>query len=99
MESRIAHELRLRYQPVAVLFADVKPEGALQFKPGSRGCVASMLTAAARGAAVAFDQETPGCTGGSVGLCFGNAYERFPGGHRALPHLHRRLSHVRRDGG
>ncbi len=79
MEGGIAREIALRYQPVAVLFASEKPEGALQFKPGQRGCVASMLTAAARGAVAAFERDTPGCTGGSVGLCFGNAYERFPG--------------------
>ncbi|MCL5026726.1 MAG: glycosyltransferase family 4 protein [Chloroflexi bacterium] len=38
MESRIARELKLRYAPVAVIFTDHKPEGALQFtsSPGLR---------------------------------------------------------------
>ena len=32
MESRIAKELKLRYKPVALLFTDEKPTGALEFK-------------------------------------------------------------------
>ena len=73
MESRIAREIKLRFHPVAVLFANEKPEGALQLKEGSRGCVVNMLTAAARGRTAAFDRQTAGCLGGGVGLCFGGA--------------------------
>lgn len=80
MESIIAKELRLKYQPVAILFADEKPEGALQFKVGARGCVVPMVTAAARGKTAVFDRQTTGCLGGSVGLCFGNTYGAMPGG-------------------
>ncbi len=80
MESRIAQEIRSRYQPVAVLFSNEKPAGAAQFKAGARGCVASMMTVAAKGQAVAFDRQTFGCPGGGVGLCFGNTYVTFPGG-------------------
>ncbi|MDO8682393.1 MAG: DUF169 domain-containing protein [Armatimonadota bacterium] len=80
MESRIAKELKLRYLPVAVIFTDEKPEGALQFQEGRWGCVVSMLAAASKGKTACFDRKTFGCGGGQVGLCFGDAYAEFPGG-------------------
>ncbi len=80
MESRIARELKLRYAPVAVIFTNDSPAEAIRFKVGARGCVTAMLAAAARGKTAAFDRKTSGCIGGSVGLGFGNAYTRFPGG-------------------
>jgi uncharacterized protein (DUF169 family) len=81
VKSRIAEELRLRFQPVAILFANERPEGATQFKEGARGCVIDMLTAVARGKTVAvFDRNTTGCRGAIAGLCFGSAFDRFPGG-------------------
>ncbi len=81
MESRIAEALRLATQPVALLFADECPEGALHFRPGRWGCVMMYVAqAATRGKVAAFDRETYGCWGGGVGLGFGNCYEKFPGG-------------------
>lgn len=80
MDSYIARELKLRYSPVAIIFTDDKPEGALQFEGGRWGCVISMLTAAAKGRTACFDRQTCGCTGGRVGLGFGEAYSEFPGG-------------------
>ncbi|MDD3618669.1 MAG: DUF169 domain-containing protein [Desulfobulbaceae bacterium] len=80
MESRIATALGLRYNPVAVVLGDDKPENALQFKKGRWGCVMFMFANAAKGRTAAFDAETYGCWGGGVGLGFGNAYLRFPGG-------------------
>lgn len=80
MESRIARELKLRYQAVAILFGDERPEEALQPKPGVRYCVVASFTAAAKGRTAAFDRETVSCPGGGVGLCFGNTYAGFPGG-------------------
>ena len=50
MRSAIAEATGLKYDPVAVLLTDQKPEGALQFKEGKFGCVMSMLAAAARSA-------------------------------------------------
>lgn len=80
MESRIASALKLRYQPVAIIFTDEKPEGAIQFKEGGRGCAIALFTAAARGNTAVIDRDTVGCGGGVTGLCFGSAYDKTPGG-------------------
>ncbi len=80
MDSKIADVIGIRYAPVAVIFTDVKPEPALQFKEGARGCVVSMLNAAAKGKTAVFDRKTFGCPGGGTGLGFGNTYKNFPGG-------------------
>jgi uncharacterized protein (DUF169 family) len=74
MESRIAQSLKLRLQPVAILFTDERPAGAAQFKAHRWGCVMSMLAAASRGWTAVFDRQTTGCLGGQTGLCFGNGY-------------------------
>ena len=80
MDSIIAKELKLRYQPIATLFTDERPEDALQFKEGERGCVIAMLTAAGEGKTVVFDRLSTGCRGGVAGLCFGSTFDQFPGG-------------------
>jgi uncharacterized protein (DUF169 family) len=78
MDSKIAEAISLKHSPVTVLLTDTKPEGAAQFKEDSqRGCVASMLSAAAGGRAVVFDRKTFGCPGGGTGLGFGNCYAGF----------------------
>ncbi len=58
MDSRIARELKLRFSPIAVVFTDDKPAGALQFAPGRHGCVMSMHAAAAAGRTAVFDRQT-----------------------------------------
>ena len=80
MYSEIAARLKLRYSPVALLFTEEKPKGATEFIEGRRGCVVSLLTAAAKGRQVAFSRNTFGCPGGKAGLGFGNPYPHFPGG-------------------
>jgi uncharacterized protein (DUF169 family) len=80
MESAIAKALRLETEPVAVLFADEKPQDAGQFAQGAWGCVMFMFSTATRGRTAVFDRESFGCAGGGVGLGFGNIYESFPGG-------------------
>lgn len=80
MQSEIAQRLKLRYSPIAILFTNEKPEGALEFIEGRWGCVAAMLTAAAKGRQAVFSRRTFGCIGGGVGLGFGNMYPEFPGG-------------------
>lgn len=77
MNSELVKKLRLAFDPVAIYFTDEKPQNALQFEEGKRGCVASMLIACAtNGKTAVFDAHTYGCPGGGVGLCFGNAFEK-----------------------
>jgi len=77
MDSRIAQAISLKHSPVAILLTDNKPEGAAQFKEGSRGCAAAMLRAAADDRVAVFDRKTFGCPGGGTGLGFGNCYTGF----------------------
>ncbi len=78
MDCKISKSLRLKYSPFAVILSDEKPEGAIQFKEGTWGCVASMMVAASKGKTVFFDRKTFGCMGGGTGLGFGNRYKDFP---------------------
>jgi len=80
MHSQIAERLQLRYSPIAICFTNDKPTIAVEFAEGKWGCVAAMLTAAAKGRTVVFSRKTFGCGGGAIGLGFGNQYEHFPGG-------------------
>ncbi|MDR0795438.1 MAG: DUF169 domain-containing protein [Tannerella sp.] len=76
-KSKLAEELKFSLEPVAIFFTDEKPIDALQFAEGKRGCVASMLVASAsRGKTAVFDENTYGCPGGGVGLCFGNTFAK-----------------------
>lgn len=80
MKSRIAEVLKLRFEPVAIIWCDERPEGAKQFKEGQWGCVMWMLARAAKGEVIAFDRKHFGCQGGATGLGFGNHYYNFLGG-------------------
>ena len=81
MESKIARTLGLKHAPVALLWSDIMPEGAMHFEKGRWGCVMAGFGAAAeKGKTYAFDRETFGCPGGGVGLGFGNCYTGFIGG-------------------
>ncbi len=93
MDSRLVDALGLRLDPVAVILTDERPEGALQFKEGRWGCVASTMIACAKGRTAVFDRETFGCPGGGTGLGFGDQYEKC-----GLP-LHDLLSNGNEEAG
>lgn len=80
MQSRIAEAVRLKHPPIAILFSEEKPEGAMQFEPGKWGCVMWLAASAAKGRPGVCDRETFGCAGGGVGMGFGDQYKNFPGG-------------------
>jgi hypothetical protein len=81
MKSLLADALKLKYPPIAILWTDDRPTDALLFAEGRWGCVMAILgTVAERGRVAAFSRGSYGCWGGGVGLGFGNAYVRFPGG-------------------
>jgi uncharacterized protein (DUF169 family) len=80
MESTIAKAIQLKYQPVALLWSNEKPQGAMQFQEGKWGCVLWLAAHAAKGKTAIADIKTFGCFGGGVGLGFGNQYKNFPGG-------------------
>ena len=75
MDSQIAKKLKLKYFPVAVLFTNEKPPDAVEFIEGRWGCVAAMVTAAAKGRRAVFSRTTFGCMGAGVGLGFINHYQ------------------------
>ncbi len=80
MNSRIASILKLKHKPVALIWADEKPEKAIEFNQGKWSCVMFSFAAAAKGKKAVFARDTYGCWGGGVGLGFGNRYMDFPGG-------------------
>jgi uncharacterized protein (DUF169 family) len=80
MDSRIAQALGLVHQPVALLWADEAPAGAVRFQKGRWGCLMWLVAGAAQGKVAACDRETFGCFGGGVGFGFGDQYRQFPGG-------------------
>jgi len=89
MQSKIAEALRLRYEPVAILWTDERPEGVLGFKGRGAGCAMVLFAqAASRGKTAAFDRENFGCIGGGTGLGFGTQQENFPlGGAEAFKYF------------
>lgn len=87
MESKIAQAIRLKHQPVALLWTDEKPQDALQFTEGKWGCVLWLAVHAAKGKTAVADGKTFGCFGGGVGLGFGNQYQNFPGGEEGFCHF------------
>lgn len=71
MTSAIALAAGLESQPVALIWSDTKPDGALELKKDAWGCVMWLYARVARdGRTAAFSRETFGCAGGASGLGF-----------------------------
>ena len=84
---KISDALRLTYAPVALLWADTRPERAIQFRKGKWGCIMWLVASAAKGKTAVCDRETFGCFGGGVGVGFGEQYKNFPGGEICFFHF------------
>jgi uncharacterized protein (DUF169 family) len=81
MKSIIAGKLKPDYEPVAILWSNTKPEGALQIKPHAQTCIMPFFAqVVTKGKTVVFDRETCGCPGARAGLGFGNGYYDAFGG-------------------
>ena len=80
MTSKIATALNTEFPPVAIIWTDDKPEGAIEFKEGKWGCVMAQFANAAKGKTTSFSRKTFGCIGGGTGLGFGNQYLNWVGG-------------------
>lgn len=87
MKSRIADALKAVHPPIALLWSDERPEGAMQFAKDKWGCVMWLAAAAVRGKTAVCDRRTFGCVGGGVGLGFENQYKNFPGGEDCFCHF------------
>jgi hypothetical protein len=80
MGSKLTDVLNLKHHPVALVWTDEKPVGALEFGRDKWGCIMYHLVAAAKGRTAVIGRDTYGCVGGGVGMGFGNCYRNFPGG-------------------
>jgi uncharacterized protein (DUF169 family) len=81
MKSITAEKLQLDHEPVAILWSDTKPEGALQIKPHGQSCIMPFFAQVAmKGKTAVFDRESYGCPGARAGLGFGNGYYDAFGG-------------------
>ena len=70
MKSKIAELLKCNRTPVAVFRTDQKPENALMFKKGTKGCIMAFLNATSKGKTAALSEDTVGCPGGKSGSGF-----------------------------
>jgi uncharacterized protein (DUF169 family) len=81
MKSITAEKLGLAYEPVAILWSNTKPQGALQIKPHGQTCIMPFFAqVATKGKTAVFDRESYGCPGARAGLGFGNGYYDAFGG-------------------
>jgi len=81
MKSLTAEKLGLAYEPVAILWSNTKPQGALQIKPHGQTCIMPFFAqVATKGKTAVFDRESYGCPGARAGLGFGNGYYDAFGG-------------------
>lgn len=70
MKSKIAELLKCNRVPVALIRTNQKPENALMFKEGTKGCIMAFLNAASKGKTAVLSEATVGCPGGKSGTGF-----------------------------
>ena len=70
MESKIAKHICLSNHPVALLWKEEMPAGAIHFQDGKWGCVVALLKAASQGRVAAAANATTVCMGGKAGTGF-----------------------------
>jgi uncharacterized protein (DUF169 family) len=87
MESRIAQAIETKHPPIALIWSDEKPEGAMQFQEGRWGCVMWLAASAVKRRPAVCDAKTFGCFGGGVGMGFGERYKSFPGNEEGFCHF------------
>ena len=72
MKSITAEKLRLEYEPVAILWSNTRPDGALQIKPHGQTCIMPYFAqVATKGRTAVFDRESYGCPGAGQALASG----------------------------
>jgi len=75
--SEIARAAGITTHPVAIVWTDKKPEKALEFRPGTWGCVMWFFAKVAKeGKTAVFSRETTTCAGGCMGLGFGRPFDK-----------------------
>jgi len=78
--SIVARDTGMLTEPVAIVWTDKKPKGALEFKTGVWGCVMWLFAKVAHdGRTAVFSRETIGCAGGAMGLGFGRPFAQHVG--------------------
>lgn len=93
MSSRLAQALKLRYEPLAIYYAQEEAPEAKSFKKdqsvkGGWGCAMYLLSQALGGKTVSLSQETCHCPGAAAGMGLTtNYYDKFPGGKTAFCHF------------
>jgi uncharacterized protein (DUF169 family) len=76
MESAIVRNLRLEFEPVAVVWSNTIPGDVFQFKKGKFGCILYLFAEAARrGKITGGSHNTITCTGGRAAVGFGVGFD------------------------
>ena len=76
MQSAIVRNLRPEFEPVAVIWSDIIPGDAFQFKKGKFGCILYLFAEASRnGKITGGNRDTIACTGGRAALGFGVEFD------------------------
>lgn len=79
--SEIAKKAGLPHEPVAIVWSNIKPEHALEIRPGTWACVMWYYAKAVLdGKITALSKQTYGCCGAAMGIGFGRPFEMHSSG-------------------